>query len=151
MSKSCGCVKCLGPGEYAVRITLRQYRCGAKKRGYGWNLTRTQALDLFARPCYYCNLPPSNLCSRSTGSFAYSGIERQDNSVGYEPDDCVPCCDTCNNAKGTMSEVAFRALASEARAASNSDLTGTLETVETKDAGKHFQRRIRRERKDETP
>ena len=42
MSRSCGCVKYLGPGEYAVRITLRQYRGGAKKRGFGWNLTRTQ-------------------------------------------------------------------------------------------------------------
>jgi hypothetical protein len=43
----------------------------------------------------------------------------------------------------------FRALAKEARAASNSYLTSALETVETKDAGRHFRRRIRRERKDE--
>ena len=51
MSRSCGCVKSLGPGEYAIRITLRHYRDGARKRGHEWNLTRTQALDLFAQHC----------------------------------------------------------------------------------------------------
>jgi hypothetical protein len=43
----------------------------------------------------------------------------------------------------------FRALAREARASTNSYLTGALETVETDDAGRRFRRRLRRERKDE--
>jgi hypothetical protein len=43
----------------------------------------------------------------------------------------------------------FRALAREARASTNSYLTGALETVETEDAGEWFRRRLRRERKDE--
>jgi hypothetical protein len=43
----------------------------------------------------------------------------------------------------------FRDLAKEARASANSYLTSALETVETEDAGRHFKRRLRRERKDE--
>jgi hypothetical protein len=108
-SKSCGCIKTLGLGEYARRITLRNYVDSAKKRGHEWILTRAQAFDLFARPCNYCGLPPANVCRRSTGAFIYSGIDRQDSLRGYEPENCVPCCNTCNAAKGTMSEAQFRA------------------------------------------
>jgi hypothetical protein len=43
----------------------------------------------------------------------------------------------------------FRDLAREAHASTNSYLTGALEAVETEDAGRHFRRRLRRERKDE--
>ena len=43
----------------------------------------------------------------------------------------------------------FRALAQEARSSANSYLTGVFETVETEEAGRHFARRLRRERKDE--
>ena len=43
----------------------------------------------------------------------------------------------------------FRALAKEARASTNSYLTGALESVETEDAGKRFRRRVQRERKED--
>ena len=43
----------------------------------------------------------------------------------------------------------FRALAQEARSSADSWLTGVLETVETEQAGRHFRRRLRRERNDE--
>jgi hypothetical protein len=43
----------------------------------------------------------------------------------------------------------FRALALEARSSANSYLTGVLGAVETEQAGRHFARRLRRERKDE--
>ena len=35
--------------------------------------------------------------------FRYTGIDRVDNARGYEKDNVVPCCETCNTAKRTMS------------------------------------------------
>jgi hypothetical protein len=43
----------------------------------------------------------------------------------------------------------FRELAEEARSSTSSYLTGALETVEAEAAGRHFGRRLRRERRDE--
>jgi 5-methylcytosine-specific restriction endonuclease McrA len=39
--------------------------------------------------------------------YTYSGIDRLDNAIGYEPPNCVPCCDICNLAKRDMSYGAF--------------------------------------------
>jgi hypothetical protein len=108
-SKSCGCAKSVGHGEYAIRTTLRHYEDGATRRGHGWKLSRPQAMELFAGPCHFCGLPPSNVCRKSSGSFTYSGIDRLNNLQGYELQNCVSCCVTCNKAKRTLTEEQFRA------------------------------------------
>jgi hypothetical protein len=39
----------------------------------------------------------------SSGNYKYNGLDRVDNNRGYEKDNIVPCCETCNKAKLQMS------------------------------------------------
>lgn len=59
----------------------------AERRGHCWMLTEEQYLDITANPCHYCGeaLPKT-----------YGGLDRIDNSKGYELGNVLPCCTTCN-------------------------------------------------------
>lgn len=76
------------------------YRYGATRRSYSYKLLRQQAYDLFLSSCYYCGAQPSPM----------NGIDRFDNSKGYEIENCRPCCSPCNSLKGTMDGPEFVAL-----------------------------------------
>lgn len=68
-------------GKYA------QARSGAKKRGYAFDITADFYCMLIEDKCYYCGDAPAK------------GVDRFDNTVGYTPENCVPCCYWCNRAK----------------------------------------------------
>lgn len=38
----------------------------------------------------------------------YNGIDRQDNSIGYKTENCVPCCKFCNLAKSKFTIKEFQ-------------------------------------------
>ena len=63
----------------------------ANRRGLSWTITIEQLSDLRNNPCYYCGggLP-------TTGH----GLDRKDNSRGYEIDNVLPCCFDCNYHRG---------------------------------------------------
>ena len=44
---------------------------------------------------------------RALGHEAYSGIDRIDSSVGYEPNNVVSCCKICNYAKSNLTKDDF--------------------------------------------
>lgn len=109
-SKSCGCnnfVRELQHGEQAFRRTLRYYKRNAKNRGKLFSLTGGQFRELSKMNCFYCNQPPSNVCSGESrgneyGDFIYNGLDRLDSGGDYTFDNCVPCCRRCNVAKNDM-------------------------------------------------
>jgi hypothetical protein len=74
---------------------LRIYRRNAKQRGYGWELTESQAVWLMKQKCTYC------------GRKVAGGIDRAKNEFGYTVLNSVPCCTTCNMAKHAHSIKAF--------------------------------------------
>lgn len=100
-TKSCGCIRIKNSDTYNV---LQNYKNGAKKRGYTYNLSKELEETLIQSNCYYCGSPPANHYLGRT----YMGIDRIDNSRGYEPDNVVPCCTTCNFAKRKMSVEEFK-------------------------------------------
>lgn len=64
------------------------YKESAKKRKLDWKLTKKEFKSFWNRDCFYCN------------SFIEGiGIDRKDNSLGYEIENCVPCCSICNTMK----------------------------------------------------
>ena len=110
ISKSCGCyafeVKSLPQGEAMFNCTLDNYKNNARKRGFGFDLQRKEARELFQSVCSYCGTPPSSVTRGHrfrSGAFTYNGIDRKDNNKGYTKDNCVTCCATCNHHKRMLS------------------------------------------------
>lgn len=88
-------------GEASRNKVLLQYRTDAKERGYAFDLTNDQAYELFQSNCFYCGSPPSQVCRNpnNNGDYTYNGIDRKDNTKGYNPDNVVSCCGRCNYMK----------------------------------------------------
>ena len=98
----------------ALRHLYSERKSGAAKRGHSWSLTFEQFKDMVLSPCYYTGRKPSQVWKSSGGSFCIvNGIDRKDNTKGYEIDNCVPCCKDVNYAKRTLSEQDFLNLIQE--------------------------------------
>jgi hypothetical protein len=84
----------------------------AKKRGIDFKLTRPEVIDLSLQNCHYCGAEPNNKTevtkilkdgtSRTYTPLFRNGIDRKDNSEGYEINNVVTCCKICNRAKNSM-------------------------------------------------
>jgi hypothetical protein len=112
-TKSCGCfrkdVLSLPNKNAALLWHYRNYTKSAKKRRIEWNIS----LDLFDEitrlNCYFCGTEPVLIKTHKifSGAIPRNGIDRLDSFSGYSTDNVVPCCKTCNYAKGIMSEDEF--------------------------------------------
>ncbi|MBE3139499.1 MAG: hypothetical protein IMZ53_02845 [Thermoplasmata archaeon] len=84
------------------------YKRTARIREYAFTLTKEEFLELTKSDCFYCGTEPKQYKSKYGNKsrkgipFVYNGIDRVDNSVGYEYANCVPCCKTCNRMKGCL-------------------------------------------------
>lgn len=117
-TRSCGCLakevsarkrKPDNGGE--VTAVILGYKRHAERRGFVWNLSRDQVRGMLATPCHYCGTEPKNkkVTKNSDKPFLYNGIDRVDNSLGYETSNVVPCCAVCNRAKGALTTQEFHA------------------------------------------
>jgi 5-methylcytosine-specific restriction endonuclease McrA len=116
-TKSCGCARFgrqaanrIAHGEASFNGLFSHYVRSAKYRGYEWALSKDQFRSITVQCCSYCGSKPSqsHLTHKSAyGEYIYTGVDRVDNSRGYEIDNVVPCCGTCNRAKGAMSSEEF--------------------------------------------
>lgn len=106
--KSCGCI---GVGtkpslESVKKLLFRQYKKGAKHRGYSFNLNYDFFIQIVLNNCFYCGSEPLNkqqsFTKNSNIYFLRNGIDRINNNIGYEVDNCVPCCFICNRAKSNL-------------------------------------------------
>lgn len=87
------------------------YRASAKKKGVPFALTILEFEQLVLRDCTYCGQPPDKLRDMSVvdeeRKYYFSGIDRVDNSKGYVPENCAPCCTRCNWMKRELSSEHF--------------------------------------------
>lgn len=88
-------------GEGSLSVLINRYKQGAKQRNLSYNLSREEFKLLTKSNCYYCGIEPLQEIKghRSNGIYIYNGIDRLDNSKGYEYHNCVSACETCNKAK----------------------------------------------------
>lgn len=117
-AKSCGCMQSKrsrrpsGSGRRTpegTRVEINNlisiYKSNARKRGISFDLTYTQFETLVDSECYFCgDIGGNTLRKRGYNDYNYTGIDMIDNSVGYLPSNCIPCCSWCNRAKnnGTL-------------------------------------------------
>lgn len=119
-TKSCGClakeprlwVTLPNQGGVVNHIIL-QYKRHAKDREIEWRLDRDDVDRLVREPCHYCGIIGGNLkkTKNCKDGFRHNGIDRIDSSRSYEADNVVPCCGSCNRAKGAMTRDEFVTLA----------------------------------------
>ncbi|MCK9370790.1 hypothetical protein M0R04_12845 [Candidatus Dojkabacteria bacterium] len=100
-------------GEANFNGLFYSYKKSAQARGIEFNLTKEQFKILTKQDCYYCGIEPLQTYSNGNpgkwryGLWIYNGIDRKDESIGYEIDNCVPCCKKCNYAKQGMTDIEF--------------------------------------------
>lgn len=70
---------------------LYEYKRKADGRKIDWYLSDEYAKQMFKESCHYCGIEATKN--------QRNGIDRMDNSLGYIPSNCVPCCTRCNFAK----------------------------------------------------
>lgn len=119
-SQSCGCLqketmiknRRIAPGKSGFNLLKSQYKYGARARNLSFNLNDSQLEVLFKQNCNYCNIEPKQksvpnnaktIEAKEHSQYIYNGIDRLHNNVGYELQNCVPCCKICNNAKSDLS------------------------------------------------
>lgn len=110
--KSCGCRKggVLEEDNAAINCLYAMYRSDANKRNYNFNLSKAEFRKLTPSNCYYCGINPQKIIkgwSKLSIDYIYNGIDRINNTLGYELENCRSCCNICNKAKNDMTEVEF--------------------------------------------
>lgn len=111
--KSCGCLYRLpNKQDSAFNALYYTYKKSAQIRNLMWNLSKDDVAHLSKQNCHYCNAIPQNKihASHCVSEYIYNGIDRVNNSKGYELNNCVPCCKNCNRAKMTMPIDQFKSL-----------------------------------------
>lgn len=112
--KSCGC-------RYQLSFTHKDgtlcrslwgtYKSLAKKRGYDFSLDFETFQSLTKQNCFYCGKEPSQVLKpREYGTqepYIYNGVDRVDNTKGYNVNNTVPCCGMCNSFKSNYSKEQF--------------------------------------------
>lgn len=88
------------------------YRNNAVNRNIIFNLTKEYFIKLCKQNCYYCgDLPIENKTSKRNNNSdvpcLYTGVDRIDSKIGYEIDNCIPCCSICNIMKNKFSKDIF--------------------------------------------
>lgn len=83
-------------------LSLRRYHDGkdrysrakqsAKANGLSFSIGKDEWRGLVEAPCHYCKMPSEY--------WSGTGLDRIDNARGYEQDNVVSCCPTCNKVRG---------------------------------------------------
>lgn len=89
--------------ESSARDLFQKYL----KRSPG-NLTFDSFYELTQQNCTHCGAKPNQkyLVKNVTddlGDYIYNGLDRINNSKGYDLDNVIPCCGTCNFMRHTLS------------------------------------------------
>ncbi len=91
------------------------YKKSAIRRGYIFNISIEDFDKLIDSDCFYCGALAKDSSNKMKDSssknerfYTYNGVDRVDNTIGYNRENCVPCCPICNMAKRELSFDLFK-------------------------------------------
>lgn len=97
------CKFCVGTtNDPGINRLINSYKSGAKRRNIEYNLTTDEFLNIVNKNCHYCNEPPKYRTWKIQNKnleMTVNGIDRIDSAKGYTKENCVPCCQICNEMK----------------------------------------------------
>lgn len=106
-SRSCGCYK--GKNIALINSLYKTYKIHAKNRNLNFKISNLDFENLILKNCEYCGtLPLNNIVNKRGDSLLYNGIDRLDNKIGYELNNCITCCKVCNFSKNNMTIEDFK-------------------------------------------
>lgn len=84
-----------------LNILYNNYKRGAIKRGFDFELNINEFEKIIHSNCYYCGIEPKQILNKKgmREQLIYNGIDRINNDFGYTINNSVPCCKFCNFAK----------------------------------------------------
>ena len=99
-------------GECNLNALFGSYKRSAEQRGIDFNLTIEQFKLITKENCYYCGVEPLQKYDEKSrrytnGYWIYNGVDRKNDDIGYEINNCVPCCKICNYAKQGLTDIEF--------------------------------------------
>lgn len=88
------------------------YKRSAQDRGIEFNLSKDEFKLLTKQNCHYCGIEPSQKYDEKSGRYKngywiYNGVDRKQDNISYNIDNCVPCCKICNYAKQGLTDIEF--------------------------------------------
>lgn len=84
--------------ETSKNKNFKYYKYSSEKRNISFQIDNTLFDKIITMPCYYCKLFTEKGCK---------GIDRIDSNKGYDINNIVPCCKTCNIMKNDLSIECF--------------------------------------------
>ena len=72
------------------------YKKASRERGFIFTITLEEFVSFWNKNCFYCGDKINGI-----------GLDRVDNSIGYEIKNVVPCCEICNTMKMTETYNSF--------------------------------------------
>jgi hypothetical protein len=93
------------PGSL-MRQLMYHYQQSAVRRTIPFSLTEVEFEILVQGDCFYCGQKPARKYrpTRYKECYLSNGIDRVDNTLGYELANCVPCCKVCNQFKSDLTQ-----------------------------------------------
>lgn len=79
----------------------------AKTRNLSFNIDKNFCYEICSKNCFYCNGKDKRKNKNTGEIFDCVGLDRFDNNEGYNKNNIVPCCGTCNRAKNVMTKKEF--------------------------------------------
>lgn len=85
-------------------ILYNQYKQNAILRGFNFDLSKENFVNLVSSNCHYCGSAPEEKqhlkrYNKTETPVFTNGIDRIDSRLGYTITNCVPCCTVCNRMK----------------------------------------------------
>lgn len=84
------------------------YIQNAKRKQLSMNIPLSIFKEIINNNCFYCGSPPQSIKRLRNVELRWNGIDRLNNSIGYDIQNCVPCCKDCNYLKNNRNFSDFK-------------------------------------------